>query len=190
MTTVEPIRDPKKIVAIKTILKHGKYPRDYLLFVVGLNTALRISDLLALRVKDILSRQGDIVEALHIREQKTGKEKKIKLNQSAREAIEFYFNKAGVKDGDEFLFKSLRSNAALDRIRANSLVNKWCNEVGLQGRFGTHTLRKTWGYRARKLGKPIELIQEKLGHRSPAVTRRYIGVTQEEVNNIEDEVCL
>jgi len=190
MTTVEPIRDAKKIVAIKSILKAGRYPRDYLLFTLGINLALRVSDLLALRIKDVLDRKGEIVEALHIRERKTGKERKIRLNRSAKEALEFYFSKAGISDGEEFLFRSLRSDKPLDRIRANTLINKWCDEVDLQGRFGTHTLRKTWGYRARKLGVPIELIQEKLGHRSPAVTRRYIGVTQDEVSNIEEKVCL
>jgi len=51
MITVEPIRDAKKIVAIKTILKAGKYPRDYLLFTLGINLALRVSDLLALKLK-------------------------------------------------------------------------------------------------------------------------------------------
>lgn len=190
MTIVEPIRDAKKILAIKEILKNGKHPRDYLFFTLGINVALRVSDLLALRVKDVLDRQGNIVEAVHIREQKTSRQTKITLNQPAREALEYYFSKAGVKDADEFLFKSLRSSRPLDRIRANTLVNHWCREVGLQGKFGTHTLRKTWGYRARKLGVPIELIQEKLGHRSPAITRRYIGITQEEVSNIEEKVCL
>lgn len=88
------------------------------------------------------------------------------------------------------LFKSLRSDMALDRVRANFLVNKWCRMVGLRGRFGTHSLRKTWGYRARKLGIPIGQIMEKLGHSNPAVTKRYIGITQEEVNDVEDRVCL
>jgi len=190
VTTVEPIRDAKKIVAIKSILKAGKYPRDYLLFALGINLALRVSDLLALKVKDVLDRKGNIVESVHIREQKTNRQTKIMLNRTAKEALEFYFSKDGISNGEEFLFKSLRSNKALDRIRANTLINQWCKEVDLQGRFGTHTLRKTWGYRARKLGVSIELIQEKLGHRSPAVTRRYIGVTQDEVSNIEEKVCL
>jgi len=190
MITVEPIRDAKKIVAIKTILKAGKHRRDYLLFTLGINLALRISDLLALRIMDVLDRKGDIVESVHIRERKTGRERKIRLNRSAREALNFYFSKVGISNGEEFLFKSLRSQGALDRIRANTLINGWCREVGLQGKFGTHTLRKTWGYRARKLEVPIELIQEKLGHRSPTVTRRYIGITQDEVRGVEEKVCL
>jgi len=56
--------------------------------------------------------------------------------------------------------------------------------------IGMHTLRKTWGYQARKKGITIEQISEKLGHRSSIVTKRYIGINQDEINKIEDEVCL
>jgi len=63
--------------------------------------------------------------------------------------------------------------------------------VGLTGRYGGHTLRKTWGYMARKYhGIPIELIQEKLGHTTPAVTRRYIGITDDEITDVENRVNL
>ncbi len=71
------------------------------------------------------------------------------------------------------------------------LDQNWCKEVGLDSkRIGTHTLRKTWGYQARKKGITIEQISEKLGHRSSIVTKRYIGINQDEINKIEDEVCL
>ena len=72
------------------------------------------------------------------------------------------------------------------------LIKKWIEAVGLDpASYGTHTLRKTWGYHARKnFGIPIELISEKLDHSSNAVTKRYIGISQEEINNIEKKVCL
>ena len=71
------------------------------------------------------------------------------------------------------------------------MIQKWTSEAGLEGeRYGTHTLRKTWGYQARKKGITIEQISEKLGHRSSIVTKRYIGINQDEINKIEDEVCL
>lgn len=74
---------------------------------------------------------------------------------------------------------------------AYKLISQWCQDVGqTQVKCGTYTLRKTWGYQARKQGIPIELIQAKLGHRSPAVTRRYIGITDEEIGEIEDRVEL
>lgn len=191
MNTVEPIRDLQKILAIKRILKEKNNPRDYLLFTMGINLALRINDLLQLRTNDILDRQGNIVDYIHIREQKTKKEKKIKINQAVREALQYYFQKATITDPEQYLFTSYRSNQKLDRIRVWQMIKDWGNEVGLRtDNLGTHTLRKTWGYQARKKGVTIEQISEKLGHRSTIVTKRYIGINQDEINKIEDQVCL
>jgi len=189
MNVVEPIRDPKKILAIKRNLKEEGNPRNYLLFVAGVNLALRISDLLSLRVKDILDKQGNIKEFIHLKEQKTKRQVKIKLNETVKEALNYYLNKARVTDPDQYLFKSERGSRPLDRVRAWGLIQKWTKEVGLNGeRYGTHTLRKTWGYQARKQGISIEKINEKLGHKSVIVTKRYIGISQEEVNKMEEEI--
>jgi len=191
MNTVEPIREIQKILAIKRILKEQSNPRDYLLFTMGINFALRINDLLSLKVNDVLDKEGEIVEYLHLREQKTKKEKKIKINKVVKETLEYYFKKAAITDPDNYLFTSYRSNRKLDRIRVWQMIKNWCKEVGLEsGRIGTHTLRKTWGYQARKKGITIEQISEKLGHRSSIVTKRYIGINQDEINKIEDQVCL
>ena len=192
MEQVEPIRDPRKVAAIKKILRDQDHPRNYLLFVMGLNTALRIGDLLSLRVGDVLDKQEKIVEFIHVREQKTGKAKRIKLNQSVQEALRFYFARIPALNSGSPLFPSLRSGRPLDRTQVWRLINKWCWAVGLtQGRYGAHTLRKTWGYMARRYhGIPIELIQAKLGHTTPAVTRRYIGITDDEIENVENHVNL
>jgi len=191
MNVVEPIRDPKKILAIKRNLKEEGNPRNYLLFVAGVNLALRISDLLSLRVKDILDKQGNIKEFIHLKEQKTNRQVKIKLNNTVREALNYFLDKARITDPEQYLFKSERGNRALDRVRSWSLIQKWTKEVGLEGeQFGTHTLRKTWGYQARKQGVSIEKINEKLGHKSVIVTKRYIGISQEEINLLEEEICI
>ena len=192
MNVVEPIRDPKKILAIKRNLKEeGNNPRNYLLFVAGVNLALRISDLLSLRVKDILDKQGNIKEFIHLKEKKTKRQVKIKLNNTVKEALNYFLDKARITDPEQYLFKSERGNRALDRIRAWGLIQKWTKEVGLEGeQFGTHTLRKTWGYQARKQGVSIEKINEKLGHKSVIVTKRYIGISQEEINLLEEEICI
>lgn len=191
MNTVEPTRDIQKILAIKRILKEKSNPRDYLLFTMGINFALRINDLLSLKVNYVLDKKGEIIDYLHLREQKTKKEKKIKLNKAVKEALEYYFKKATVTYPDNYLFTSYRSNKKLDRIRVWQMIKNWCKEVELESeRIGTHTLRKTWGYQARKKGITIEQISEKLGHRSSIVTKRYIGINQDEINKIEDQVCL
>jgi integrase len=189
MNTVEPIKDRMKILAIKRNLKEESNPRNYLLFVMGCNIALRISDLLSLKVKDVIDSKGDIKIYLHIKEKKTGRPAKIYLNNTVKEALIYYLNKSKGIDPDSYLFKSERSNKRLDRVRSWGLIQEWTKAVGLEGeRYGTHTLRKTWGYQARKQGLSIEQISEKLGHKSVTVTRRYIGISQEEINQVEKEV--
>ena len=192
MHRVEPIRDPRKVAAIKKMLRGEKSLRDYALFVVGINTALRISDLLALSVGDVLDEKGDVTEFIEIRERKTRRSARVHLNESARAAILEYFEREPATDPDRALFCSKRSDRPIDRTRAWKLINDWCEAVGLtQSRYGTHTLRKTWGYMARKLHSvPIELIQAKLGHATPAVTKRYLGITDEEITDVERRVVL
>lgn len=189
MNTVEPIRNRKKILAIKRNLKEEKNPRNYLLFVMGINTALRISDLLSLRIKEIIDSKGDIKTYLFVREGKTKRQAKIYINDTVKEALNYYLDKSKGIDPDSYLFKSERSNKKLDRIRTWGLIQKWTKRVNLESeRYGTHTLRKTWGYQARIQGVSIEQISEKLGHKSVTVTRRYIGISQEEINKMEKEV--
>ncbi len=91
MNYVEPIRSQKKIAQIKNLLRgQGRY-QDLLLFVVGINTSLRISDLLQLRINHFVDEAGDIKKRFQIRELKKGKRQEIFINQSIREAMAEYF---------------------------------------------------------------------------------------------------
>jgi integrase len=196
MNNVEPIKGKEKVFAIKQYILSDKYnekyrARDYLLFVFGINSALRISDLLSLQVKDVFNSQGEIKESFKIRIGKTKRELKILINDSVKKALKYYFEQEQFPGPNDYLFKT-HTGQNLDRIRAWVLIKRWVKAVGLDpANYGTHTLRKTWGYHSRKnFGIPIELISEKLGHRSNAVTKRYIGISQEEINSIEQRVCL
>ena len=192
MRIVQPIREPTKIANIKQNLKKLENPRDYLLFVFGINTALRISDILKLNVGDVLDKNGKIKKILHVQEQKTKRQARISLNEAITDALERFFDKNPPTDYDKPLFISKRSTKRLDRTQSWRLINKWCREVGLTSeRYGNHSLRKSFGYMARKYnGYSIELIQKKLGHRSPDVTRAYIGITQDEVEDMEMKMNL
>ncbi len=187
---VEPIRDPKKIAVIRSMLKTEGHPRDYLLFVLGINFALRISDLLALKLGDVIDEQYLVKPSFTIREKKTRKQRKTVINKPAREALEWFLNQTDYPERDTYLFKSLRSSKPVDSVQVWRLLKVWCKKAGVNEDCGTHTLRKTWGYHARKKGVPLELIQAKFGHSSPAITRRYIGITADEIAAVEDEVCL
>ena len=190
MKTVEPIRNPAKILAIKKNLKEERDHRNYLLFTMGINLALRAGDLLKIKVSDVLDRKGDIKKYLYITESKTKKQRKIRINGAIQEALSYYFNKSKIFNPDQFLFKSKKSDKPLDNVGLWYLIQKWTKEVGLEGeRYSSHSFRKTWGYIARKYhGASIEMISEKLGHRSTIVTKRYIGINREEVNKMEEEI--
>jgi len=185
MRSVQPIRDIKKIRAIKGNLKR-RSPRDFLLFTLGINTGLRISDILKLKVEDVRDQQGNIREYLDLNEKKTKKQRLIYINNEVRNALEYFFEKTGIYDLDRYLFISEKTkiNKPISRIRAWQLLQSWCKEVGIEGRIGTHTLRKTAGYQMRMAGVAIELIQEVLGHQSISMTKKYLGITDDEVTKV------
>ena len=189
MNTVDPIRDPQKIREIKQNLR-ATNSRDYLLFTMGINLALRASDLLSIKVGDVFDEKKEIVRYIWIKEKKTGKEKKLFINSTIEEALLFHFrNKKIVREN--FLFTAQRSGEQLDRQALWELIKKWTKMVGLKGRYGTHSLRKTWGYMARVIyHKDLPQVMEKLGHSNQEITKRYIGITQEEINELEREVCI
>ncbi|MBA7610606.1 Tyrosine recombinase XerC [subsurface metagenome] len=192
MNTVDPIKQPAKILAIKRLLMVDPNPRNYLLFTMGINSALRSSDLRNLKVGDILDKNGEIKKYLYMRIKKTGREIKIAINEAMREAIEYFISKAKVYSPNQYLFKSKRSDKPIDNVALFYLIKNWTQAVGLVNeRYSAHSLRKTWGYQARKYhGASIDMISEKLGHRSSNVTKRYIGIDQEEINKMEEEICI
>jgi integrase len=182
MKTVQPIRDLKAIRAIKGNLKR-KNPRNFLLFTLGINTGLRISDLLRLKVEDVQDEKGRILEYLDLTEKKTKKQRLIYINDEAKSALEYFLEKTKIYELDRYLFISDKTkiNKPISRIRAWQLIQSWCREVGVKTRIGTHTLRKTMGYQMRIAGVAIEIIQEVLGHQSISMTKRYLGITDDEV---------
>jgi len=192
MNEVEPIRDLNKINRIKgNLLKH-KYPRDILLFVLGINTGLRISDILGLKLGDVKDKKGDPKDYIYLTEQKTKKQRKITLNKEVKKVLQIYFIKSKEYDLDSYLFTSEKNdeNKPLSKVRAWQLVNDWCREVGIMERIGCHTLRKTLGYQMRKKGIAIEVIQRIMGHSSAKTTSRYIGIDQAELEEVTNGFCL
>lgn len=176
MQIVEPIREKKKIDAMKRYLK-GSNMRDYLLFVLGIHSGLRISDLLALQIEDVMRRDRIIV-----REQKTAKLKDFPLSDGCKKVINEYLAFTGLKTGP--LFPSRKGNKSLGRIQAYRILNQSAKAVGIREAVGTHTLRKTFGYHAYIMGIDVTRIQKLLNHSSPAETLAYIGITQDELDKV------
>jgi integrase len=181
LMTVEPIRDKTKIKYMYQFL-NGKDPKYGLLFKFGLNTGLRISDILPLKVKDIFNKNGNFRDYLVLKEKKTGKEKKIKLNDALRKTIKMYIENKDLFYED-YIFPS-HKGGHIGRIQAYRVLKEAANIIGIEN-FGTHSLRKTWGYWTYKVSRyNIGLIMDTFNHSSQKITLRYIGVNQDQKDEL------
>lgn len=178
MNFVQPIREKNKIEEIKNILKHSSY-RDYFLFYFGINTGLRISDILPLKSKDV---QGDYIK---IKEKKTGKEKRFIINNDLKAEIKEYTKNMNDED---YLFPS-QKKGHLSRVRAYEILRQAGEKAGLE-EIGTHTLRKTFGYHFYKENKDVAMLQKIFNHSAPSITLRYIGISQDEIDEVLKDFSL
>jgi len=195
MNFVEPIRDKKKIAQIKNLLRGQRKFRDLLLFVIGINSALRISDILQLQVRHFLDEKNKIRKRFWIKEKKRNKRHEVVINTSMREALfEFLSAYPQIKnDKSNYVFfnpKKDNFSNPIKRGQAWKVITSICKQVGLSGNFGTHSLRKTWGYHARMSGVDLALIMHKLNHESIAYTKRYIGITDDELQAVAHKLNL
>lgn len=177
MNYVQPIRDLDKIKEMKERLA----PRDSFMFSLGINVGVRISDLLKLKVKDVRDKRH-----LIIKEQKTGKLKHFLLNKQVQAEIQAYTENL---NDNEWLFPSRKGNKPISRVQAYRVLNETAKEIGLD-EIGTHTLRKTFGYWFYKKHQDVAMLQEIFNHSAPSVTLRYIGISQDNLDEAVEDFYL
>jgi integrase len=171
MKSVEPIRDTAQIEALKRELLMGGY-RNFLVFVIGIYTGLRVSDILKLKVCDVAGKTH-----LDLVEKKTGKNRKTLIKADLKEEIAKYI---GNMNPDDYLFKSQKGkNKPISRVQYWRILNDSAKAIGIPFSIGTHTMRKTFGFHLYQKTKDIALIQNLLNHSSPSITLRYIGINND-----------
>ena len=169
------------IEAMKRELLRTGY-RNYMLFLVGINTGLRISDILSLKVKDVRNQTY-----LTLREKKTSKIKRLKITGIGQELDDYTENMGE----DQYLFASQKGhNEPITRVQAYRILNKAAEAIGLNEDIGTHTLRKTYGYHFYQKTKDVALLQELFNHSSPSITLRYIGINQDVMDRAMNDFVL
>jgi len=177
---VDPIRKLKDIKAIAQLTQDS--PRDHLLFVMGINNGLRAGDLVKLKVRDV--RYLKVGDTLTIREGKTGKDNMLVVNKTVFKALRNYLERVQPTDED-WVFASRKGNSHIQSQAVSKLVKKWTRAINLRGRYGAHSLRKTWGYQQRIAhGVGFEIICKRYSHSSPAITMRYLGIEDREVHDV------
>lgn len=155
--------------------------RNGFLLTFGINTGLRISDILPLQVHDVRGKSHILIT-----EKKTGKRKRFKINEALRRAIDNYTR--GMNDSD-YLFASSKRSLPITRVRAYQILNGTARKIGLT-EVGTHTLRKTFGYHFYQRTRDIATLQMIFNHSHPSITLRYIGITQDLIDQAVDDFSL
>jgi len=176
--TTEPIRDKKKLQEIAGYWLEKGNIRNYTLIVLGVCTALRISDLLRCKWGDIYDDERKMFRShIILTEKKTGKQKQIALSNFAIAALEklLPFRKS------EYIFSSNRNTGnPISRVQAWRIVKAAAEAIGLSRRIACHSLRKTFGYFAWKSGVMPVMLMDIFNHSSFEITRRYLGISQDD----------
>lgn len=173
MNFVEPIRDRQKLLDVQAWLKKDN-PRNYIMIITGLYTGLRISDILKLKVKDVKDK-----DTIYLKEKKTSKRNIIAINKFLLKEYKWYCNDL---NEEEYLIKSPEGvNKPITRVQAYNIIKEVGEDFNIQN-LGTHSLRKTYGFHYYKQTKDIGTLMRMFNHSTPAITLKYIGVEQDQMN--------
>lgn len=168
----EPIKNKKDIIIAEQYLKEHNF-RDYVIWVLGLNSGLRVSDIVGLNV-------SDVVDKTHITiiEKKTKKRKSFYINDKLKRVLKDFTKNRNLY---EPLFLG-KQGKRLDRCEVYRFIKKACLACGLKIQASTHTMRKTFGYHHYQQYKDPIILQKIFNHSSQRITLIYIGVTQDEID--------
>jgi site-specific recombinase XerD len=186
MEYVEALRDITQINSIKKILKkHSE--RDYVLFVFGINTGLKITEMLDIKVGDVLDKELSVKSFFEYPHHEVMKE--VYLNQKVKQAI-LHFVQHQQLTSEDYLFKSAKTDKPITRQQAYRIIHQAAEEAGIQGKIGTNSMRKTFGYHAYKRGIAVSLLQKHFNHSTPSETLKYLGISKDEKMRTEIDVNL
>lgn len=172
---VQPLRTQVEIDDFLFWLRRTNNPeRDIFLFLFGLNTGLRMSDIVKLKIKDVKYDSRPIIT-----EQKTGKKKRLFLD-NLQEKLHKYIKE---KKDNEWLFPSRQGqNRHIEVCTVYKLYTKIAKNLG-RNDIGTHTIRKTYGNWYYRKTHDIASLMVLFNHSSEAITKRYIGITDDELGD-------
>lgn len=177
---VQPLRTPKEISEFKWALNHEGGERDAFLFTFGINTGLRVSDIVTLKVGEVAGRDHVVIT-----EKKTHKPKRFLLPKVLRDKIAEYTR---MMKPDEWLFPS-RNGGHISTTQAYRILQKAAALLDRDD-IGTHTMRKTFGYFYYKRTHDVAALQTVFNHSAPSITLRYIGITSEQIDKTLEDFAL
>lgn len=178
MDYVEAFRDIKQINEIKKYLKNHS-ERDFLFFVIGINTGLRINEILEMKVCDVVDEKGRLNQYFSLRAYDQHPEKQVYLNAKVKNALSHYLETSKLQKED-YLFISSKTKKPITRQQAHRIIHGAVDALGIEGKFGASSMRKTFGFHAYKQGVALSLIQKYYHHSTPSETLKYLGISKDE----------
>lgn len=187
----------KRIEEATTDNKRQIACRNKMLFLIGINIGIRASDLCYLRYNFFMNDDGSFKESYSLQPKKTRKTKKfVKLyfNQTVKKAISDYIKDYPIYDMNDYLFKSQKGNGPITEKSLWKIIVDLADDAGLESNYGSHTLRKTFGYwawhNAEDKNKALVTLQVIYNHTSTATTAKYIGLTSNEISDVFNSLDL
>lgn len=193
----EPIKSMDDIIRVSSFLIGRKRFRDNMLFIVGINFGLRVSDLRSLRFCHLINEDFTFRDRFAILEKKTRNTRKhkrnryITINKAVIEAVTLYLENTPNVYLSDYLFRSESNhgsnrNEPLSSKSVDRILKGIAKDLGLGNRMSTHSLRKTFAYHQMVMSgndpRKLLLLQKMFGHSSAAQTLDYIGITSEEID--------
>lgn len=187
-----PIRRREDIETLKNYFLELHQYRDYAMFVMGINTALRISDLLELKWEDVWNfERKRYQQHIHVIEQKTGKINCIAINKSCQTALTLLRKKCKRISSGEYIFFSGKDRYHhISRNRAYNIIKRAALFNSIDGNISCHSLRKTFGYHAWKCGTPPALLMNIYNHSNIEITKRYLSIEQDDKDELFETMNL
>lgn len=201
----EPIKKMEDILAISKFLISNERYRDNMLFIVGINFGLRVSDLRVLRFSNLINDNFTFKDSFTVFEQKTRNTRKRKknrcvtINTAVIEAVTLYLEHTENVALSDYMFRSVSNrgsnlNRPLSSKSIDRILKGFASDLGLNIKISTHTLRKTFCYHQMLMShndsRKLLLLQKILGHSSPSQTLDYIGITSEEIDEAYKQLNL
>lgn len=176
------------ISLITRLEKDGDY-KFCLLIAIGVFTGLRISDLLTLTYSDLLNN-----DTFSIKEMKTKKQRSIKVNKDLKEIVSRIVSKSNITNLNQLIFINRYETKSIDKsyvnVKLKEIVKKY--RIKIDGNVSTHTFRKTLGRRVMEVNnysnESLVLLMELFGHSSMSITKRYLGIREQEIHNVYDSL--
>lgn len=201
----EPIKDMDDIFRISQYCIENKKYRDNMLFIVGINFGLRVSDIIMLRFFNIINDNYTFKDRFAVFEKKTRNTRKhkknryITINHAVIEAVTLYLEHTQNVSLSDFMFRNESNNNSgenkpLSRESVDRILKGFAKDLGLNIKMSTHTLRKTFCYHQMVMShndpRKLFLLQKMLNHSSPMQTLDYIGITSEEIDEAYEKLNL